>query len=166
MMLGVSFLTFAVFRIIPGDATHFICPYCTEDQRELLRHDLGLDRAWFSQYAHWLTGLFTGDLGESYFTHLPVTTELARRLPVTLELMALTVVLCWPSAYRWHLSRDPRQHPLDRLARFRRPLRKRRSRYRSPSLDSCGLADSRSSAMATCLLRGSLHQSEEFFFRR
>ena len=119
MMLGVSFLTFAVFRIIPGDATHFICPYCTEDQRELLRHDLGLDRAWLSQYVHWLTGLFTGDLGESYFTHLPVTTELARRLPVTLELMALTVVLSLALGVPLGIISAIRANtPLDWLARF------------------------------------------------
>ena len=119
MMLGVSFLTFAVFRIIPGDATHFICPYCTEDQRELLRHDLGLDRAWLSQYVHWLTGLFTGDLGESYFTHLPVTTELGRRLPVTLELMALTVVLSLALGVPLGIISAIRANtPLDWLARF------------------------------------------------
>src|SRR3990172_1033684 len=119
MMLGVSFLTFAVFRIIPCDATHFICPYCTEDQRELLRHDLGLDRAWLSQYVHWLTGLFTGDLGESYFTHLPVTTELGRRLPVTLELMGLTVVLSLALGVPLGIISAIRANtPLDWLARF------------------------------------------------
>ncbi|HSP56607.1 MAG TPA: ABC transporter permease [Dehalococcoidia bacterium] len=91
IMLGVSFLTFAAFRIIPGDATHFICPYCPEDQRQLLRHELGIDRSWAAQYMAWLTGLFTGDFGSSYFTHLPVTTELAKRLPVTGELMVLTI---------------------------------------------------------------------------
>ncbi len=92
MMLGVSFLTFAAFRIIPGDATHFICPYCPEDQRELLRHELGIDRSFLAQYWDWLKGLFTLNFGESYFTHLPVTTELERRLPITVELMAMTVV--------------------------------------------------------------------------
>ena len=93
MMLGVSFLTFAAFRIIPGDATHFICPYCPDEQRELLRHELGLDRPFTAQYWDWLKGLLTLDFGKSYFTHLPVTTELERRLPVTLELMAITVIL-------------------------------------------------------------------------
>lgn len=92
IMLGVSLLTFTTFRIIPGDATHFICQYCSDDQRQLLRHDLGLDRSFLSQYTDWLRALFSGDFGESYFTHLPVTTELERRLPITVELMALTVV--------------------------------------------------------------------------
>lgn len=93
IMLGVSFLTFAAFRIIPGDATHFICQYCPEDDREALRHELGLDRYWLRQYWDWGTDVIQGDLGRSYFTDLPVTTELERRLPITLELMALTVVL-------------------------------------------------------------------------
>ena len=93
IMLGVSFLTFAAFRIIPGDATHFICQYCSDEDRELLRHELGLDRYWLRQYWDWGTDILRGDLGESYFTHLPVTTELERRLPVTLELMLLTVLL-------------------------------------------------------------------------
>jgi len=119
MMLGVSFLTFAAFRIIPGDATHFICPYCPEDQRALLRHELGIDRSFFAQYWHWLKGLFTLDFGESYFTRLPVTTELERRLPVTLELMALTVgfslVLGVPLGI---ISAIRANTPLDWVARF------------------------------------------------
>lgn len=93
IMLGVSFLTFAAFRIIPGDATHFICQYCSDEDRETLRHELGLDRYWLRQYWDWGTDVIRGDLGRSYFTHLPVTTELERRLPITLELMALTVLL-------------------------------------------------------------------------
>jgi len=119
MMLGVSFLTFAAFRIIPGDATHFICPYCPEDQRALLRHELGIDRSFFAQYWHWLKGLFTLDFGESYFTRLPVTTELERRLPVTLELMALTVVFSLILGVPLGIISAIRANtPLDWLARF------------------------------------------------
>jgi len=119
MMLGVSFLTFAAFRIIPGDATHFICPYCPEDQRALLRHELGIDRSFFAQYWHWLKGLFTLDFGESYFTRLPVTTELERRLPVTLELMALTVVFSLVLGVPLGIISAIRANtPLDWLARF------------------------------------------------
>ncbi len=91
LMLGVSFLTFAAFRIIPGDVTYFMCQYCPEDDRAALRHELGLDRYWLRQYWDWGTDVVRGDLGQSYFTHLSVTTELEKRLPITLELMALTV---------------------------------------------------------------------------
>ncbi len=119
MMLGVSFLAFAAFRIIPGDATHFICPYCPEDQRELLRHELGLDRFWLAQYWDWLKGLFTLDFGESYFTRLPVTTELQRRLPITTQLMAMTVVFSLVLGVPLGVISAIRANtPLDWVARF------------------------------------------------
>ncbi|MEX0800930.1 MAG: ABC transporter permease [Dehalococcoidia bacterium] len=93
IMLAVSFLTFLMFRVIPGDAAPFFCGFnCTEPVLEDIRHDLGLDRPWYVQYGDWLWGIAQGDLGESFFTSLPVTTELERRFPVTAELMVMTVM--------------------------------------------------------------------------
>jgi peptide/nickel transport system permease protein len=94
IMVGVSFLTFATFRIIPGDAAHLICQFgCTPQVVSDIRHDLGLDKPFYEQYGEWLQGTFKGDLGTSFFTKVPVTTELERRLPVTGELMFLALVL-------------------------------------------------------------------------
>jgi len=94
IMLGVSFLTYATFRLIPGDAAILICTFnCTPDTVRDIRHDLGLDRPFYEQYGDWLGNAFTGDLGESFFTKLPVTTELGRRLPVTAELMVMALLL-------------------------------------------------------------------------
>ena len=94
IMLGVSFLTYATFRVIPGDAAILICTFnCTPDTVRDIRHDLGLDRPFYEQYGDWLGNAFTGDLGESFFTKLPVTTELGRRLPVTAELMVMALLL-------------------------------------------------------------------------
>lgn len=120
IMLGVSFLTFATFRIIPGDAAVLICRFeCTPQVVEDIRHDLGLDKPWYEQYGEWLGGIFRGDLGESFFTKLPVTTELERRLPITLELMvmaiALSLLLGIPTGV---LSAIRPGTPLDWLARF------------------------------------------------
>jgi len=93
LMFGVSFLTFALFRLIPGDAPVFICgitasPECIEQ----VRYDLGLDRPWYEQYGDWVGGVVQGDFGHSFFTTLPVSAELDRRLPVTAQLLIMTVL--------------------------------------------------------------------------
>jgi len=92
IMLGVSFLTFVMFRVIPGDAAVFICGIeCTPEVLQQVRQDWGLDRPWYEQYGDWLWDVLHGDLGQSFLTRLPVTTELGRRLPVTAELLVMTV---------------------------------------------------------------------------
>jgi peptide/nickel transport system permease protein len=55
--------------------------------------DLGLDRPLLVQYGEWLRGVFTGDLGRSYFNGQPVTEALSTRMPVTLTLIVLTLVI-------------------------------------------------------------------------
>ncbi len=120
IMLGVSFLTYAIFRIIPGDAAVMICQFeCTPETLKAIRHDLELDRPFYAQYADWLDGIFTGDLGESFFTKVKVTDELKHRLPVTLELMSmglfLSLILGIPPGV---ISAMRPGTPLDWIARF------------------------------------------------
>ena len=95
IMLGVSFLTFTAFRIIPGDAAILRCGFgCTPEVVEALRHDLGLDQPWYEQYGDWVWGIAQGDFGESITeSGLPVTTELGRRLPITGEILIMSVIL-------------------------------------------------------------------------
>lgn len=93
IMLGVSLLTYLTFNIIPGDAAVLLCTFqCTPEVLADIRQEAGLDRPWYEQYGDWLAGIFQGDLGESFFTHVPVTEELARRLPITGELFIMTVI--------------------------------------------------------------------------
>ncbi len=96
IMLGVSFLTFIMFRVVvPGDAAILTCGFgCTPDTVEAIRHEKGLDRPWYQQYGDWLWGVVQGDLGESLTeSELPITTELERRLPITGELLIITMIL-------------------------------------------------------------------------
>jgi peptide/nickel transport system permease protein len=95
IMLGVSFLTFAMFRIIPGDAAVLICGFgCTDEVVEDIRHDQGLDRPWYEQYGDWVGGVVQGDFGKSITeSELPVTTGLDRRLPITGEILIMATIL-------------------------------------------------------------------------
>jgi peptide/nickel transport system permease protein len=74
-----------------------------------LRHQLGLDRPVLQQFGHYLTGLLHGNLGTSYRTHRPVTTDLRAYLPATLELtiaglivaLFLAALFAFGSILRW-----------------------------------------------------------------
>lgn len=94
IIFGVSFITFLVFRIIPGDAAVFVCGLqCTPEVLEDVRRELELDKPWYEQYVDWLTGIPQGDLGTSFHTKLSVNTELERKYPVTLELLVLSLLI-------------------------------------------------------------------------
>ncbi len=110
IMFGVAFMTFLAYRIIPGDAAILHCQLeCTPDTVAALRHEFGLDRPPLplsvdtkppfleingdSQFGGWLGGVLRGDLGSSFSYRTPVTDELGRRVPITVELLFLTVVL-------------------------------------------------------------------------
>jgi peptide/nickel transport system permease protein len=105
IMLLVSFMTHATFRIIPGSAAVLICQFnCTPETVDAIEHELGLDENFFRQYGEWLGvwpdddrndefhGVLQGDFGESYHQRgESVTERLERTLPVTLELMLLSL---------------------------------------------------------------------------
>jgi peptide/nickel transport system permease protein len=94
IIIGVSFITFTLFRFIPGDAAVFVCQLqCTPETLRDIRHELKLDDPFYKQYWDWLSGIPQGDLGRSFHTKLDVTTELERKYPVTLELLILSLLL-------------------------------------------------------------------------
>jgi peptide/nickel transport system permease protein len=73
-------------------ARNILGPSASANQVAALTAKLGLDQPIFQQYWHWLTGVFTGDLGTSYFTNQPVADALGSRLPVTLSVVLLASV--------------------------------------------------------------------------
>jgi peptide/nickel transport system permease protein len=92
-MLGVSFFTFLTFNIVPGDVVDIMCGIqCSEADREALREQYGLNDPLLEQYWNWIKGIPSGDFGHSFRGNLPVTTELERRLPITIELMIFAMV--------------------------------------------------------------------------
>ena len=56
-----------------------------------MNHQFGLDRPFLAQYAAWLGHALTGNLGQSYFTSIPVSTSVGQALPVDLPLAVLAL---------------------------------------------------------------------------
>ena len=90
----VTALAFLAFSIIPGDPTDALLGLdATEAQIAALRAELGLDLPLWRRYVNWLGAFLTGDLGQSYNYHMPVSELLAVRIAPTLTLTALSAVL-------------------------------------------------------------------------
>ncbi|MEV4378976.1 ABC transporter permease [Streptosporangium sp. NPDC049644] len=88
VLLVVTFLSYVLLNLLPGDPTTQILGLsASEEARAQLRAELDLDQPLTVRYLGWLGGLVTGDLGTSYITSVPVAEALAERLPVTLELL-------------------------------------------------------------------------------
>jgi len=93
-LLGVSVVVFALVRLLPGDAvTMLLQDYAYAKDADEMRARLGLDRPVYVQYADWLGGIVRGDLGTSLRSKTPVGEELASRIPVTVELGALALLI-------------------------------------------------------------------------
>ena len=90
----VSLFAFAVIRLVPGDVvTLMFEDLGYAESIEVTRQKLGLDQPLHVQYVRWLGQVFSGDLGESLWTKRPALTILRERLPVTLELGAISILV-------------------------------------------------------------------------
>lgn len=93
-LLGVITLVFILLRLLPGDPAYVIAgPVATPENIASIRQNLGLDKPILTQYFIYLKGLARGDLGRSWFTGNPVLVDIAQRLPATLELITIGMVL-------------------------------------------------------------------------
>ncbi|MDM5247563.1 ABC transporter permease [Lysinibacillus sp. G4S2] len=93
-ILLVSIITFGVFQILPGDPVRtMLGTEADPTQIENLRSELGLNRPLYEQYTDWMKGLLTGELGNSIRFSVPVKELLFDRLPVTISLAGLTLLI-------------------------------------------------------------------------
>lgn len=93
VLLGVSFLVFGFIRMIPGDvATTMLGERATPENVARVREQLGLNKPIHEQYLIFVGNALRGDLGRSVLRQEPVTQELIRRFPATIEL-ALSAIL-------------------------------------------------------------------------
>jgi len=90
----VSLLVFVAFSIIPGDAARVkLGPDATDAQVELLRAQMGLDKPLIVRYLTWLLGVMTFNPGTSYAFNIGVGELIAQRLPVTLGMSAIAMIM-------------------------------------------------------------------------
>jgi peptide/nickel transport system permease protein len=93
VIVFASALTFFFVNLAPGGPGSVMRFDVTEEQREALIKQMGLDRPVVERYAVWVTGALRGDLGTSLLTDEPVTRRIGERLPNTLTLAGVALVL-------------------------------------------------------------------------
>lgn len=93
-LLIVSMLSFLAFQVIPGDAAlSKLGTGATEQKRQELRREMGLDGPVLVRYINWLADLLRGDMGESYTYGVPVAGMIKEKLPVTLAITVMAFLL-------------------------------------------------------------------------
>jgi len=86
--------SFLMIHLIPGDPVRrALGPTAPASLVAARRESLGLDDPLLLQYLHYLRGVFTGDLGTSLSTQLPVSQIVAQRLPATVQMAVLAFVV-------------------------------------------------------------------------
>jgi peptide/nickel transport system permease protein len=109
ILFVLSVTVFLLLRIVPGDPAIRRCGLnCTRAGIDAIHKELGLDKPYFpvelrrdapflsfskeSQYWSYISGVLTGDLGTATFNQKPVAHQIVERMPVTIEIMVLTMI--------------------------------------------------------------------------
>jgi peptide/nickel transport system permease protein len=93
-LFGMSILIFVMLRLVPGNISDILfdaAGMVNPADKARLEAELGLDRPIFVQYASWIKGLLTGDLGYAYVSEKPAIDEILPRIPVTAKLALLAL---------------------------------------------------------------------------
>lgn len=93
-LLGVAVIVFVVIRVVPGNPIAMMLPPgATEEDVARLTALYGLDKSIFRQFLIWAGGVLQGDFGTSITTRQPVLGLVLGRLPATLELSIMALVI-------------------------------------------------------------------------
>ena len=97
VLFGISFLTFGLTYLSPGDPAEVMLTECgnipTPELLAQTRHELGLDLPFHFQYLIWLKGVLSGDMGMSYSTKVPVVTKLVSSFFPTFKLAVSSLLI-------------------------------------------------------------------------
>lgn len=97
VLFGISFLTFGLTYLSPGDPAEIMLTECgnlpTPELLAKTRAELGLDKPFLVQYGNWLGGVLTGDMGMSYSMKVPVIQKLTSCFWPTLQMSLLALLI-------------------------------------------------------------------------
>lgn len=94
VLLGVTFITFTLTRIIPGNPIdQMVSPMASQEVRQQVAAANGLNKPMPVQYVRYIRNLLHGNLGDSFFTSQPVLTDLTQKFPATLELTSYAMLV-------------------------------------------------------------------------
>ena len=97
IILGITFVSFALMYISPGDPVEIMMSSngstVSEEVINQKKEELGLNKSFLEQYATWLKGVATGNLGTSIKYNRPVSQEILSKLPATLYLALLSLII-------------------------------------------------------------------------
>ena len=97
VLIGITFLSFAMMRLVGGDAVTYMYENAgTAVSQEVIdktRAEYGLDQPFLVQYGKWFAGMVTGDMGVSYVSKKDVYDTFVEKLPATLLLTVSSVLL-------------------------------------------------------------------------
>lgn len=97
ILIGITFLSFSLMHLAGGDAvTATLENQGVAVSQEIIdakKHELGLDKPFIEQYGTWLVGLMTGDMGVSYVSDKEVFATFTSKLPATIVLTIVSVLL-------------------------------------------------------------------------
>lgn len=122
-LLGITLLTFALATFAPGNPADTLIRRMESrpplpGELEIVEKELGLDRPFLAQYATWVGNAARGELGTSFSTRAPVSKELAKRIPYTLQLAIpaalLALIIALPIGTICALRRNK---PVDQVVR-------------------------------------------------
>ena len=95
VLLGISIIVFVMITLTPGDPVEIMLgdQISTPEQEAALRRDMGLDLPVLERFFQFLGNAVTGDFGNSFFHRRPVLDLILERLPATIELTVVSMLI-------------------------------------------------------------------------
>ena len=120
VLVGIVTITFALANAIPGDPVQIMLgPSPSQTEIAAIRARYGLDQPLWVRYWNYLAGVVQGDLGQSIYYGVPVSTKIAQRLPPTLLLLVSSFAFAIATAIPLGvISAKRRNKPTDHVSRI------------------------------------------------